>query len=52
MKSFRSASATATLDHVIPLSKGGPNKRENIVLACGKCNRDKGDKLNYAGPQS
>lgn len=33
-----------TLDHVIPLSKGGKTNWLNIVAACGKCNSLKGDK--------
>lgn len=35
----------ATVDHVIPKSKGGLNKPENYVIACKKCNDDKGDSL-------
>ena len=27
-----------TIDHVVALSKGGPNTPENIVMACGTCN--------------
>lgn len=34
-----------TIDHVIPLSKGGSNKVKNIVLACESCNHEKGDRL-------
>lgn len=33
-----------TLDHVIPLSKGGRTKWENIVAACQRCNTLKGNK--------
>lgn len=33
----------ATLDHVLPRSKGGSNKQDNIVLACKKCNSKKSD---------
>lgn len=33
-----------TLDHVMPLSRGGPKNWENIVTACSKCNLKKGDK--------
>lgn len=36
---------TATLDHVYPSSKGGPNLSGNLVAACGTCNRMKGDLL-------
>ena len=35
----------ATLDHVHPLSHGGAHVPGNLVLACGSCNRLKGDLL-------
>lgn len=35
----------ATLDHVMPLARGGAHDPENIVAACGPCNRLKGDLL-------
>lgn len=38
----------STLDHVIPLSKGGSNTIENIVLACRPCNEFKGDRIMSA----
>ena len=34
-----------TLDHVIPLSKGGEDHWENVVAACGRCNQKKANKL-------
>jgi 5-methylcytosine-specific restriction endonuclease McrA len=34
---------TATLDHVYPLSLGGANNPGNLVTACARCNRLKGD---------
>lgn len=34
-----------TIDHLLPRSKGGGNRLENLVLACSKCNSEKGDKL-------
>lgn len=34
-----------TLDHVIPLSKGGKTIWTNIVAACGPCNSRKSDKI-------
>lgn len=33
---------SATGDHVQPVSKGGKNKRRNIVIACAPCNSRKG----------
>lgn len=35
----------ATIDHVVPISKGGSHKYENIVAACRYCNTSKGDRL-------
>jgi 5-methylcytosine-specific restriction endonuclease McrA len=35
----------ATLDHVHPLAHGGAHATGNLVLACGACNRLKGDLL-------
>jgi len=34
-----------TLDHVIPLSKGGEDTFENVVAACEPCNREKADSV-------
>ena len=34
---------SATMDHVIPLSKGGKTRWDNIVTACGTCNGRKGN---------
>jgi 5-methylcytosine-specific restriction endonuclease McrA len=34
-----------TVDHVIPRSKGGATRWENIVTCCAPCNRRKGDRL-------
>lgn len=35
----------ATVDHVIPRSKGGTDGLENLVIACPHCNRKKGARL-------
>lgn len=31
-------------EHIIPKSRGGPDTMDNMVLACQKCNLEKGDK--------
>lgn len=33
-----------TLDHILPRSRGGQSTWENLVAACGPCNRRKGDR--------
>lgn len=37
--------SVATIDHVIPVSKGGKTTFDNVVTACQPCNSLKGDKL-------
>ena len=34
-----------TIDHVIPKSKGGPDKQENLQIAHDECNQKKSDKV-------
>lgn len=33
----------ATLDHIVPLAKGGPDVPENLAAACRLCNAARGD---------
>lgn len=33
-----------TLDHIIPVSRGGPNTLENVTIACKSCNSSKNNK--------
>jgi len=35
---------TATVDHVLPRSRGGLHKWDNVVSCCLKCNRKKGNR--------
>jgi hypothetical protein len=37
--------SSLTIDHIIPVSRGGKNTWENLITCCQKCNWDKGDKL-------
>lgn len=43
-----------TFDHVIPLSRGGPDRIDNIVLACNACNLERSKRVKpksgSAGP--
>jgi len=39
-----SEKGTVHLDHVVPLSKGGPHSITNVVWSCAKCNLTKSDK--------
>lgn len=40
---------TSTIDHIIPLARGGLNNMNNFALACEKCNRDRADKMPELG---
>lgn len=35
----------ASIDHVVPVSLGGPNHIDNYVLCCRSCNTRKGNRL-------
>ena len=38
------AQINATIDHVMPKSRGGPDTWENLVAACTPCNNRKGNR--------
>lgn len=40
------SAATLTIDHRIPLVRGGSNLKENLTLACRPCNSRKGTKTD------
>jgi 5-methylcytosine-specific restriction enzyme A len=35
-----------TMDHVVPLARGGKSTKKNCVVACKSCNTDKGHKMS------
>ncbi|OCQ90303.1 HNH endonuclease [Oscillatoriales cyanobacterium USR001] len=41
-----------TIDHVIPLTKGGADNLDNLALACFHCNRQKSDKIEALDPET
>lgn len=34
-----------TMDHIIPTSMGGSDKRKNLITACQECNQRKGSRI-------
>lgn len=34
-----------TIDHILPMSRGGPDIEDNWQLMCDKCNTEKADRL-------
>ena len=34
----------ATIDHIIPISQGGTNNLQNLLICCRSCNSSKGKK--------
>lgn len=41
-----------TVDHILPLTKGGQNTVENLALACFHCNRQKAANTTAVDPHS
>lgn len=41
--------ASATLDHRVPVAKGGDNSEDNLATACRSCNSRKNASLSYVG---
>jgi 5-methylcytosine-specific restriction endonuclease McrA len=40
-----------TIEHLVPLNRGGSNNPDNIVMACQSCNSSKCDKLPHEFPK-
>lgn len=38
------------IEHVIPVSLGGPSTEDNLCLACSRCNRAKSDRIQAVDP--
>jgi 5-methylcytosine-specific restriction endonuclease McrA len=43
-----------TVDHIVPLNKGGTNDPDNLTAACNRCNGAKSDKQGsfFLGPRA
>jgi 5-methylcytosine-specific restriction endonuclease McrA len=39
-----------TIDHIVPLSRGGTNQLSNLTVACARCNRAKSDAVGSLPP--
>ena len=37
----------ATLEHIIPQTRGGTNDVKNLAVACARCNREKGKRHDH-----
>ncbi len=38
-----------TIDHLTPISRGGPDTLDNLAAAHRKCNRDRSNRVEVAG---
>ena len=41
-----------SIDHIVPVSAGGPTTRENLWLACRPCNEFKGAQTHVEDPET
>ncbi len=48
----RPANSQATVEHIVPQSLQGGNTKENLALACARCNHQKGSRLDPLGLQN
>lgn len=39
----------AEIDHLIPVSRGGPSEPDNLRILCRTCNREKASAMPYGG---
>lgn len=45
-KAGTNSKRAATVEHLLPISRGGKSSEENCVLACRECNNERGDGVN------
>jgi len=43
--------AATTVDHVVPLARGGSNDLDNLVPACATCNSSRGSNPDWRPPR-
>lgn len=44
--------ARLEIEHILPVSRGGPTEEWNLWLSCPLCNRHKADRVSAADPES
>jgi hypothetical protein len=49
MCSYCKQEPATEIDHIVPISKGGTNDRDNLTPACRKCNTRKGAQMKWSG---
>ena len=50
LSSTRITGTPLDAEHILPTARGGKTTRENLWLACHRCNRFKSDRINAADP--
>lgn len=50
LSSIRITGTPLDTEHIIPVARGGKTVRENLWLACHRCNRFKGDRTHGPDP--
>jgi hypothetical protein len=43
---------TFHIEHIVPVSKGGPSDSQNLALACPACNLHKSNRLSTIDPET
>jgi 5-methylcytosine-specific restriction protein A len=48
----RFSKSELTMDHLIPIGRGGLTKKSNVVVSCKACNSQKKNQINFITNQS